>query len=315
MSKINTGSELLAALNDHPDNVINYILPKPDKKAANASAQFVNLSFNLAPTKKTAPGFFSFNNVPLSRGITAPEDIKPETKENFDCVRLQARIRSSEAGDFGQAMLKLEAAHKKGFDKLVADEKIELDRKQEYHNIVQTHYPEKMKKAPELSGKPKEDPLIKMKISFDKYSPKHPDNALKNRTKTVILDASKPFITPSGGKSFEEATVDGEPLNSQNIHKFLNKGAVIKTGIIYMSSLCGSGSWWSVPVIAHLLVVETGTGGEDPAADMLADLYDQVTANAQDAQPPANNPPAKQLTENPPAPSGDIEEILNAMNL
>jgi hypothetical protein len=281
---ISTASELLAAINDHPTTVINYQFPKEDaKKKIGATAQFVNLTFNLGGNKKSVPGFFSFRDAQLSRGVTDPNNINPESQEHHVSVRLMARFKVSQIGDYGKALIALEPIHTANFNRLVAEGKIIKGKKQDLHSLIQTHYPEDCKDK-EKANKAIEDPLVKLKISFDKYSEKHPTKALQGRVKTVILDASKKFTDPTGKQSFEEATIDGEKLNADNVHLFLNKGAVVKYGVINIASLVGSAGWWSVPITAHTLLVQTGTAGEDLEADDLNSIAAEMSGLPAPAQ-------------------------------
>ncbi len=292
-----TGAELLAAIQDHPTTVINYVFRKEDPAAAKkkvVGATFINMNFNLSASKKCVNGFFMFTNALLSRGITDPSNIKDEN-ENYDCVRLAVRIKTSAMGDLGKAMVALEKVHQDNVKLLVEQKKLVVKKSQQVHCIVQTHYPEDLADA-ELAGKPKEDPLIKLKVSFEKYSEKHPNSALRSRAKTVILDMDKPFTLPNGKPSWEEATINGKPLDDTNVHLFLNKGAEVVYGVIYMSTLVGSAAWWSVPLLAHHLLVRTGTASEDFTVDEMSQFAFASSANVQAAN------------------EGDIDDVLGGMD-
>lgn len=124
-------------------------------------------------------------------------------------------------------------------------------------NLVQEFIAER---ATSNAGKPLPNPITRAVLPFD------PETGV---AKFKILDKSTPFKTASGTTSFDPAKVDGEPVDNDNVHKFVTSGCVID-GLINMADVCFSSLSISIPVKVDIIIVERSTGRVESDVD---DVY------------------------------------------
>lgn len=99
--------------------------------------------------------------------------------------------------------------------------------------------------SPKNSGCELPNPMTRIGMDFNKET---------GVSKIQFFDKQKPFMT-DGKKKFEAATVDGVPINADNIHKAIGSNTIID-GIADMSAVCFSSMGISIPVSVVVAVVE-----------------------------------------------------------
>lgn len=250
--KVYSGTTALKAIRERPDKVLTLSKKKTDKVYGGAT--FLDTKWCIEPNNPT-DGWFSFTNAPFSKGITNPADIKQGSKEIYESVRLMARFKESKLGDFGTFIHELDAQWQTLVKRSVESGVMTMTKKQEVHNLL-------CLQSPADAGPIEifEDPTIKLKLDFTKYSDKHPNEYLKSRVKTLVLDGTKPYVDKSGRTEYEVATItnpDGttEELSAKNVHKFITSGCIAKYCRVFISSAVSSAGWISMPMLVDKLII------------------------------------------------------------
>jgi hypothetical protein len=88
--------------------------------------------------------------------------------------------------------------------------------------------------------------MTRIAMRFDKTT-KLPMAPLK------FYDKSQEFVSEDGKKQYECAKIDGIPITSKNVHKFITSRSRID-GIVNLGSLC-YGNSFSIPAKPEILVV------------------------------------------------------------
>jgi hypothetical protein len=116
----------------------------------------------------------------------------------------------------------------------------------------------------------------------------------------AIFDKGAPFMV-EGKQKYEVGRVDGDPVNSDNIHKFVVSRATLD-GIINLDSICFSNMGISMPAKVEVLVVGKPTTTQEVGFD---DVYDDAggyahqssvcwPGSAEEQPPPAKKPDASE---------------------
>jgi hypothetical protein len=122
------------------------------------------------------------------------------------------------------------------------------------------------------AGMPLPNPMTRIAMNFD---------ATTGLPVLSIFDKSTKFIGAGGKPQFEGGKVNGEPVNADNIHKFILSRSTID-GIVNMDSVCFSSMGISIPVKAEVIVVTKPTVHDVSIDDVYGDDFygDDDTAAA-----------------------------------
>lgn len=153
-------------------------------------------------------------------------------------------------------------------------------------------------KAEKNAGQPLPNPMTRIAMNFENDT---------GRAQLAFFDKSLPFM--EGAKqSYEVGKVDGEPINADNIHKFVLSRSLLD-GIVNMDSICFSSMGISMPVKAEVLVVKEPAGSSVGLDDVYEDA-DGDGDGAGDVAPapaPAGPKTARPAARPPPAePAADL---------
>lgn len=120
-------------------------------------------------------------------------------------------------------------------------------------------------KAVKNKGAKLPNPMTRITIPFEaKPKPGAPPTV-------TILDKSKPFNC-NGKKGYENATYNGAPVDSNNIHWFIPSRSVID-GVINMDSVCFSQLGISLPIKASVIIVQQPIKRENNVFSMCNEIY------------------------------------------
>lgn len=283
------GTTALKAINEWPDKVLIVAKKKGEEKTFKGSV-FLYTGWNLmTPNDNNSSAYFTYNNAMVAKGITAPEDVVPETPDSFEGIRLSLVHKASELGDLGKFLIQLEHQWQKVIGKCIEDKVIVIN-KQDIHTLVNLYHSDKHKEV-EKRGQLISDPWIKFSIDFSKYSPKHPVKFLQNQQKTQFFDdATK-----------EPSKIDGRPVDATNIHKLITDGCIVTAGRIEMASVCVSKAWVSMSINLSKAVIK-------PAAP--AGFADDMPKPAESPVTPTVATPA---TNQSPQPAENVDDFLNGI--
>jgi len=134
-------------------------------------------------------------------------------------------------------------------------------------NLVQEYISDQAKKN---AGLPLPNPMTRVAMNFD---------GTTGIAQMAFFDKSAPY-TAEGKQKYEVGKVDGDPVNADNIHKFVLSRSALD-GIFNLDSVCFSNMGISMPVKAEVLVVDKPSTREVS----LDDVYDDDGVYA--APPPA----------------------------
>ena len=119
--------------------------------------------------------------------------------------------------------------------------------------IVQTMISTRAKENP---GMPLPNPIVRSEIMFDQTT---------GETKTEIYDSDKAYIDDNDDKAFDLATVEGKPINANNIHMFITSGSE-NTGTMHRY-VAFSNMGISAPGKVDVVVVKRRVRAKDTLAD------------------------------------------------
>lgn len=108
-------------------------------------------------------------------------------------------------------------------------------------NLIQTNIGEQAKAN---VGALMPNPMTRVSLSFD---------PITYAAQMLFYDKSAPILD-EGKKKYEAGAVNGEPVNGENIHKFLLSRSLVD-GILRMDSVCFSNMGISIPSKADVVVV------------------------------------------------------------
>jgi hypothetical protein len=262
------GSVALNATRKWEDKVL-VITKKKDDKSYQGGAIFMNVSWNLmTPNDNLMLACFKYYNAPICQSVLDPVEIKKGTGQEYPSIRCVITHRASTLGDLGLFFIWLQKKYAAEIQKLDADKTIMIG-KRDISNIVNMFYSEKHKEKP---GQLIADPYIALKTDFDRYPAKHPIEALRNLPMTTLLDYNLSKVNPSTNKPVYASLLDeGKPINHDNIHKFIQRDAVVVEGRVIVQSLCLSKSYISMPLLCNKAVIKPPppAGFSDEMGDMV----------------------------------------------
>lgn len=101
------------------------------------------------------------------------------------------------------------------------------------------------KEAKNNAGELMANPITRVDIKEDKD---------KGLLRCQVYDGTKPITGPNGKRSYELAKVDGAPVTSANVHKFIRTRSICN-GVIDHGAVCFSNMGLSLPVRFEILIV------------------------------------------------------------
>jgi hypothetical protein len=213
---------------------------------------------------------FYVDNVVLTSGIMDPKFYTGAYAKN----RLQLTTKYSVCPELGRFFDKVErawtAATVRALDEVGTNGKkiIPKSQKRKATRLVQRD----AKKEEDDDEKIQlNDPIIRFKISFDKYSTTHPVMELRGAPKTIIRDFSSGYIDQQGHKKFPPAMVmNGEnkvPLDASNIHMFVTRGSTIKRMRFCFDSVSVSEDWFSLSMVVNDVILEHSSASGPEISD------------------------------------------------
>jgi len=269
-----TVEKALASAKKSPNSTIA-VTQKEGKPQTGSAATFYDIKWKIdgVPTD----GWIRFEDVLLPQGMSDPADAEDIRNKYLPKSRMNVSTTVSKAGVLGEYLSLMNGEWKSLVESIAKTndnpEGWLVLGKRDVHELVSTVTGEQSKKG---QGIPIADPDIRMQIKLENYSPKHPIASLRGQPITVIQDYDKPRITINAKGleviTYENATVDGQPITEANIHKFITDGSIIKKGRIHLGTCCRSAAWLSIPIIASRLVIQKGNpGGFDDDEDEVTD--------------------------------------------
>lgn len=123
-------------------------------------------------------------------------------------------------------------------------------------NLVQEYISDQAKKN---AGRPLPNPMARVAMNFD---------GTTGIAQMAFFDKSAPYMAEGNKQKYEIGRVDGDPINADNVHKFVLSRSSID-GILN-HSVCFSNMGISIPVKAEILVVDKPSSREVS----LDDVYD-----------------------------------------
>lgn len=123
-------------------------------------------------------------------------------------------------------------------------------------NLVQEYIGDQAKKN---AGLPLPNPMTRVAMNFD---------GTTGIAQMAFFDKSAPYMA-EGKQKYEIGRVDGDPVNADNVHKFVLSRSSLD-GIFNLDSVCFSNMGISMPVKAEVLVVDKPSSREVS----LDDVYD-----------------------------------------
>lgn len=140
--------------------------------------------------------------------------------------------------------------------------------------------------ASKNQGLPLPNPMTRIAMNFDQTT---------GMAQMAFFDKDEGFVSDEGKQQYEHGRVDGEPINADNVHKFVLSRSGLD-GLINMDSVCFSNMGISIPVKAEILVVEKPSDREVG----LDDVYEDGGCASQE-RPVSAPPPAAPGSKAPPA--------------
>lgn len=224
--------------------------------------------------------------------VTAPLHLKVFKQKTFSALKSCADWKSKhqapitfsvkKTGTYGQAKVFIHQAFALIWrEHVLVNTKIfnaqSEDISEGIQSVVKTGSDGKMKRKADWT--PLEDPLFRVQIVFDRDGERQ-----LNTTKLQIRDATKSIDGPPGrdGKPTRipaPATVDGVPVNRENIHMIF-KGDSTVSGIEKLDSICLSKFGTSIPSSFETRLYVTPGNGNTIDPDDVLDAYDLLEKDA-----------------------------------
>ncbi len=242
--------------------------PKPD-----ARSSFHPITINVAGYDQPKRPFISIYS-PVSIYNT-PKDPSTEKREPGDRETngFALTISSKTCPELGAIAFKSDLDFHTGVTRLKDSGDIKLRQPQGisiFNTFYSPNYSQVSKKkdteGKSMAGKPREDPLIKIKGSFDKYPERHPLKPLQNTVKTVILDYRTKRIetVTENGKThnltkYDPATVNGQPVDAKNIHLFITQHSRLMEGSrLLIEDSSNSAFGMTLSLYGNRLIIDPG---------------------------------------------------------
>jgi len=272
------------------------------QKKANAKeyggTKFFDLTFYLSAAAPKVKGWFLIKDVPLTVGVANPKDSE-DPRNKFKGTRFNVQTSRDASGVFGEAIDLLQPLWIKAVNDAISSGII-VTEGQKVHDLMQYVTSKKNTTAPNAKI---ENPPLRMKVDFSLYPGTFSPAFLAGKPRTQLFDYSAQYTDANGKIQYKPAMISDDqgnevPVDESNMHLFLVKGSIIRTGRISMTSLAVSDGWVSASIHLVTAVVERGTGGgfdddESACAGSSADLTSHLTisdATNLVAIPPSTNP-------------------------
>lgn len=150
-------------------------------------------------------------------------------------------------------------------------------------NLVQEYISDQAKKN---AGLQLPNPMTRIAMNFDQTT---------GLAQLAFFDKGKPYMEQNRQK-YEAAKVEDDPVNADNIHKFVLSRSTLD-GIVNMDSVCFSNMGISMPVKAEVLVVEQPSSRDVSLDDVYDD--DGVVYGSSDAVAQAPAHPSEPAAASP----------------
>ncbi len=103
-----------------------------------------------------------------------------------------------------------------------------------------------------------ECPRFEAKISFERYSEKHPNLNLRNKIKSEIFDGNMPVMAAGRIAGYQPPMIDRQPFSYGNAYKFINDGATFLRSRLDFSAAVVTDSMVTFPCLINYAIVTTG---------------------------------------------------------
>lgn len=251
-----TASEALCAATDDVTKVLTI---EKKKNPGTYMVTYLNVYWNIGSFTRRE-GWFYVKNIELTAGIADPSR-KTDPRNSYPQMRFKLQTTLSKCGKFGQFLNLIQQQWRNQINDLIDKRYIDVEGKK-IHDLLQYNVSKKNSKNP---GAPIEDPIIRFSIDFKTFPKNYRHVFLQNKPRTQFFDAKKKYINNKGETKYEPATItndDGtqEPITADNVHKFVITGSKIISAIIMITSASVSDGWISLPLVAHEVVIEQGSG-------------------------------------------------------
>lgn len=273
-----TPKDANAAVKADPTKVLN-IEKKKETKKYNGS-YYMNASFNIGNHVKKI-GYFSANDIEITRGMAAPGDANDSRAENEN-MRLVVQTTLSKCGEFGEFLRGLNPSWKNQVNTMIANGDIK-EKNKKVKDLFQDKLSENNAKNP---GGDIEDPIVRFDIDFKPYSANFYIPELRNTPKTQILDFESKYLDKNNREQFKPAVVTDpttgveSPVTAENVHLLMVAGAIIKRGRFVMQTVTVGKAWISLSIELTRAVMEAGPSGgfTDEVYATPEELAEAVTA-------------------------------------
>lgn len=277
---------------------VPYTIEKPRNSAKYQGSTFHPIKFNFPNGSATHDGWFSFKDVPISF-VPKPLELKDGQTQfgNTNPDRLTLSLRISECGALGEFFEYIDGYWRTAVKKAQDEKKLlagTRDNPKPIKSFITRYYSEKHKTKP---NQPMDDPIVSLRIEFDKFSPNYPVIGLRNRQKTVIYDASTAFLNKEGKVEYKEAVYVDEdgverPVTAKTFGKWVSPGDKIVSGKFQLNTACYSSMSISAPVCLRELVILPNSGivtfaddDEEISPEIQKILEKNMKRSATDASP------------------------------
>lgn len=243
ISKINDSFE--NHIKEHSENDIlksqSIFVPEISKMSKlYVSTRFVPISynFNLNGVLNSSNGWFIQHNLdmPVHRDLQPKLDNSPQPIQSTSIA-----VKLNEAGVFGQFINNIDQLWNVAYETLRIQPQLKNKPK---HDLVTRMF---SNSAGVKAGQPLQNPIIRMKLDFTKYSLNHPNKALAGKSKTEIFDTDKPIMVDGKCTAYELYKYNGEDININNVTEVISKCTIIKGIMIDISSI-SAGIFLSIPI-------------------------------------------------------------------
>jgi hypothetical protein len=260
--KVFTDREALNAVKADPEGFLDLkvkIDPKTKEPKEYQGSIYLNATYKV--NGSTNDGWFTTTeDIPLMRGCADPTN-KLDKRNEFEGTRLQLEMKRSQSGPMGEFIDTLDGVWVKKTEKMTAEKKIPgVTKYHRLHRLMQYNLSEKNKENPEGVI---EDPVLRFQIDKGVFSKDYPYAFLRLQPKTVFYDYSTKYVDERGNTQYKQATIFDDAtgkdvlVNTDNMHRFITSGTILKAGSrIMMPSASRSGSWISLPIIINKAVLE-----------------------------------------------------------
>jgi hypothetical protein len=233
-------------------NKILTLSVKKNNKSFGGGVYFLNASFNVGDGQTSSDCFFEFKDAAV-RDMPDPSNKTDKRNIVNNATHGSISTTKSALGGSGEFMHKIYNDFSDGFNTLVNSKAIEVIKP----GVAGNFKTEGITNEQNPDGVNYADPLVNMRISWEKFPETFMYKFLQDQPKTRFYDASRPWPDkPAGmlGPKYHDAQVLNpktnklEAINDKNVHLLIKKSTYIKWGILYV---CGP-SYGSKEYVASL---------------------------------------------------------------